>query len=191
MAHTSQSSIPVNPSDLACIDFVNSAFTDHLGGEAGGDRIASPQFQQWFLARNQLEPEAPDAAPLEELVALRRDLRRILEKWSTQGALSPRDVRLLDARISAAPVRQRVAGTGARLGVVHEPLHRDWAWVLASLTLSAVELIATGDPKRLKNCANPNCSWMFHDGTVNRSRQFCSTNPCGSLIRVRRFRRAG
>jgi predicted RNA-binding Zn ribbon-like protein len=191
MPYSSQSPIPVNPSDVACIDFVNSTFTDHLGGGEGGDRIASARWQEWFLSRYQLEPESPDAAPLEELVTLRKDLRRTLERWSTKGALSPRDVRLLDSRIGAAPVRQRVFGAGGRLELAHEPLRRDWDWVLAGVAASAVELISTGDGRRLKTCANPNCSWMFYDGTVNRSRRFCSTNPCGSLIRVRRFRRAG
>lgn len=191
MPHTPQSPIPVHPDDVACIDFVNSAFTDHLEGGEGGDRIGSARWQEWFLSRYQLELEHPDSAPLDELVTLRKDLRRILEKWSREGALSPRDVRLLDTRISAAPVRQRVAGTGAQLELTHEALRRDWEWVLAGVAASAVELIGTGDARRLKTCANPNCSWMFYDGTVNRSRRFCSTNPCGSLIRVRRFRRTG
>ncbi|MBV9041148.1 MAG: CGNR zinc finger domain-containing protein, partial [Acidimicrobiia bacterium] len=128
------------------------------------------------------------APPLEELVALRRDLRRILEKWSSDGSLSPRDVRALDARVSAAPVRQRVAGTGAALDVLQEPLRRDWDWVMATVATSAVELIRAGDPKRLKTCTNAGCSWMFYDTSINRSRRFCTATPCGSLTRVRRFR---
>jgi predicted RNA-binding Zn ribbon-like protein len=59
---------------------------------------------------------------------------------------------------------------------------------MAAVAESAVELMASGDSRRLKTCSNPDCSWMFYDDTVNRSRQFCSTTPCGSLIRVRRFR---
>jgi len=188
MPHAAQSAIPVHASDVACIDLVNSAFTDHLGVGAGGDRISSAQWQKWFLDRHGLKPETHVAPPLEELVALRRQLRRILEKWASQAALSRHDVRLLDARLSAAPVRERVAGEGGRLELALEPVSRDWSWVLASIAASAVELIRTGDPRRLKTCGNPNCSWMFYDETVNRSRRYCSPSPCGSLIRVRQHR---
>src|SRR5947199_6609820 len=127
MPQFAQSPIPVHPSDVACIDFVNSAFTDHLGSAAGRDRLGSAEWQEWFLNRYRLKPESRDAAPLEELLALRHDLRRILEKWSRGLALSPRDVRLLDSRISAAPARPRLAGGGARLELAYEPLRRNWA----------------------------------------------------------------
>src|SRR5436305_14830070 len=89
------SPVPVNPSDVSCIDLVNSYFTDHLGSGDNGDRIASPEWQEWFLDRYRLQPEGPDAPPLDELVAMRRDLRRILDKCSRRAALRPRDVRLL------------------------------------------------------------------------------------------------
>jgi predicted RNA-binding Zn ribbon-like protein len=188
MPQFAQSPIPVHPSDVACIDFVNSAFTDHLGSGAGRDRLGSAEWQEWFLDRYGLKPESRVRPPLEDLLALRHDLRRIFEKWSREVALSPRDVRLLDSRISAAPARPRLAGSGAGLELAYEPLHRNWAWVLAAVAESAVELMGTGDPRRLKTCDNPSCSWMFYDATVNRSRRFCSATPCASLMRVRRFR---
>jgi predicted RNA-binding Zn ribbon-like protein len=191
MANAEQSPIPANPSDVACIDFVNSAFTHHLGTDATGDRIASDTWQAWFLDRYGLTPKPRGAAPLDELVRLRRKLRRILERWAAGLAPTQRDVRLLDARISAAPTRPRVAGTGPSLELAYEPLRWDWAWVMASVTTSAVELMSTGDPNRLKTCDNPSCSWLFYDATVNRSRRFCSTTPCATLIRVRRFRQPG
>src|SRR4051812_48835773 len=146
MLDPAQSEIPANPSDAACIDLINSAFTDYLGGGERRDRIASRAWQEWFLHRYRLRPDGRDAAPLEDLVALRRDLRRILGKWSENVALSPRDVRLLDARVRAAPLRQRVAQTTAGLQLGQEPLPRDWTWVLAEIAGSAVELMGTGDP---------------------------------------------
>jgi predicted RNA-binding Zn ribbon-like protein len=191
MSHTTQSPIPANPSDVACIDLVNSSFTDYLGGGDTSDRITSTAWQEWFLGRYGLMPESRDPPPLEELVALRDDLRRILDKWARHVALSPRDVRLLDSRIRAAPVRQRVTAGGAALELVQEPLRRDWPWIIATLAASAVELMRTRDAKRLKTCGNPGCSWVFYDTTVNRSRRYCTATPCGSLIRVRRFRQPG
>src|SRR5689334_2552773 len=122
MSQAAKSAIPVNASDVACIDLVNSAFTDHLGAGAGGDRIASAQWQDWFLDRYGLKPEGQRSPPLEELVTLRRDLRRTLEKWASRTALSRHDMRLLDTRLSAAPVRQRVAEGTGRLELALEPV---------------------------------------------------------------------
>lgn len=187
----SHSSIPINPSDYACVDLVNSSFSDYLGAGETVDRLASPEWQEWFVDWHDAVPEVPGAAPLDELVRLRRDIHRVLDKWSKQVTLSARDLRLLDGYVRDVPLRHRVAQTSDGLELRQEPLRRDWSWVLATIAESAVELMAAGDPRRLKTCANPDCSWMFYDNTVNRSRRFCSTTPCGSLIRVRRFREHG
>lgn len=185
----SQSSIPAHPSDFACIDLVNSSFTDYRGGGEAIDRLGSKQWQRWFLNRYGISPDAAtDKPPLEELAVLRQDLRRILERWTIHGQFTRRDAKQLDARTQLVQLRQRVDLVSGDLELREEPLRRDWPWVMASLAISAVELIATQDFRRLKSCANPNCSWMFYDETINRSKQYCSTSPCGSLIRVRRFR---
>jgi predicted RNA-binding Zn ribbon-like protein len=179
---------PTNPSEFACVDFVNSSFADHLVGGEPVDRLTERDWQQWFLHRYDLRPKVADSPPLEELIALRRDLRTLLEKWSRRGDLNARDVRLLDDRLQRTPMRRRVALTALGVELRDEPLQKDWNWVIASVTTSALHLVRTGDHQRLKTCGNPNCTWMFYDSTSNRSKQFCSTTPCGVLMRVRRFR---
>lgn len=188
MPQAAHTDIPVTPSDVACIDLVNSSFSDYLGSGDSTDRIASPVWLAWFLERYGLTPATREAPPLDELIALRRDLRRILDKWSAQVPMSARDVRLLDTRIQAAAVRQRVAQTGTGLELVQEPLRRDWAWVISEVAASTVDLMSTRDPQRLKSCGNPACSWLFYDTSINHSRRYCTATPCGSLMRVRRFR---
>lgn len=182
------SAIPLHQSEFACIDFVNSVFSDYLGSGHSTDRIGSSEWLDWFVDRHGLTPDSSSPAPLDRLVALRRDVRRVLDKWSTGIGLSARDVRLLDEHLRAAPLRMRLADTASGLEVWEEPLERSWDWVMASVATSAVELMRDGEPLRLKTCGNPDCSWVFYDETINRSKRFCSTTPCGSLIRVRRFR---
>ena len=190
MSDAANAAIPSNPSEHACLDLVNSAFSDHVGSGGTVDRLASPAWQRWFLDRHGLKPKPPAGPPpVADLVALRRDLRRILERWSSDGALGPRDVGRLDRWTRAAELRERVVGTASGVAIETEPLHRDWAWVHARVAASAVRLLADGGPRRLKTCGNPPCGWMFYDDTVNRSKRFCSTTPCASRVRVRRFRR--
>lgn len=183
--------IPANPSDEACIDLVNSSFTDHLGAGPSIDRLALPEWQEWFLDRHELRPDEARPWPTQDMTELRRDLRRVLDKWGEQAPLNQRDVRLLDQRLRAAPHRDRISRKGSTLELRQEPFRRDWNWVIAELTRSTVQLIEAGDHRRLKRCDNPHCSWMFYDTTINRSKQFCSTSPCGLLVRVRRFRERG
>jgi len=182
--------IPSHPSDYPCIDLVNSRFTDYLGGERVTDRLRSPEWQAWFLERHGLTPDDRRGAPVARLEALRRDLRRILETWARGRPVSRRDGGVLDAWTRGAHLRQRVTVSqgGARLEL--EAVTRDWGWAIAAIAASAAGVMADGDPHRLKVCSNPGCSWMYYDTTLNGSKRYCSTTPCGSLVRVRRFRSA-
>lgn len=181
--------IPSHMSDFACIDLVNSSFTNHLGGPQL-DRLRLPEWQASFLDRHGLALAGHAQVPLEELAVLRRRLRGLLERWARTGSLSTRDVRALDGWVSGAALRRRVDATREPPAVVPEPLSRDWSWVTAEVAVSAVELIGQDAPSRLKECANPDCSWMFYDESRNGSRRFCSASPCASVVRVRRFRKA-
>jgi predicted RNA-binding Zn ribbon-like protein len=182
--------IPSHPSEFACIDLINSTFTNHLGQGPPIDRLPLTAWRSWFLERHGLRIAKGSPAPLEELAELRRRLRRLLERWSHAGSLDRRGVRELDRWVSRATLHQRIDTSHELPAVVLEPVTRDWTWVTAAVAASAVELIGQGAPSRLKVCANPDCSWMFYDHSHNVSRRFCSTSPCASIVRVRRLRRA-
>lgn len=188
MPYAAHADIPITPSDVACVELVNSSFTDYLGTGATTDRITLSRWQAWFLERYRLKPDTREAAPIEELVALRRDLKQILGKWAARLSLGASDVSRLDSWVRASAVRQRVVSRDGGPQLVQEPLQRDWIWVMSELAASAVELMRTSDPQRLKTCGNPGCSWLFYDTSVNHSRRYCTATPCGSLMRVRRFR---
>jgi predicted RNA-binding Zn ribbon-like protein len=59
-------------------------------------------------------------------------------------------------------------------------------WVVAR---SAVDLLLTGDPKRIKECAPDigGCTWLFYDASKNASRRWCSMEGCGSHVKMRRY----
>jgi CGNR zinc finger/Putative stress-induced transcription regulator len=185
------SPIPRHPSEFACIDLVNSAFADHLGKGPGFDRLPLPEWRAWFMSRHGIEVDPGYPVPVGQLAALRDQLRAILRNWAQGGSLTADETGALDAWISKAPLRQRVSLTSGRPELCLEPIGRDWAWAMARIAVSAAELAGKGAPERLKVCANPDCSWMFYDHTLNRSQRFCSTSPCAAVVRVRRFRRGG
>jgi predicted RNA-binding Zn ribbon-like protein len=183
------SPIPMHPSRFACIDLINSAFAHHLGKEPGFDRLPLREWRAWFMRRHQIEVDRQHPAPIDQLAALRDQLRAILRRWAQAGSLTADEADALDGWVSQAPLRQRVRQISGRPELAVEPVDRDWTWAMARIAASAAELAASGAPERLKVCANPDCSWMFYDHTLNRSRRFCSTSPCATVVRVRRFRR--
>jgi predicted RNA-binding Zn ribbon-like protein len=48
--------------------------------------------------------------------------------------------------------------------------------------------MSTGDPTRIKICANSDCGWVIYDQSRNRTRRWCDKTECGNVIKVRRHR---
>jgi predicted RNA-binding Zn ribbon-like protein len=188
MSSHASSPIPSHPSEFACIDLVNSAFTHYLGKGPGSDRLAQQAWRSWFLGRHGLQVDTHQHPPIAELTDLREQLRTMLARWAATGSVTARDAEALDRWVARIPIRQRVVRTAGRLDVEIEPITRNWEWAIGRIAASAVELLTNNTPERLKVCANPDCSWMFYDHTLNRSKRFCSADRCANLIRVRRFR---
>ncbi len=58
-----------------------------------------------------------------------------------------------------------------------------------ALALGIVVLArADGSLTRLKACPHEHCGWVFHDGSRNRSGQWCSMRLCGNRTKGAAFR---
>lgn len=121
---------------------------------------------------------APSSRDRRTLAELRDRLRALVESPSRDGLAS------LDDFTAAAAVRRRVVDGE----LVLEPVERDWPWAISEIAASFVELLAYGDPSRVKVCANHDCQWSFYDESKNHSRRWCGAATCGTADKVRRFR---
>jgi predicted RNA-binding Zn ribbon-like protein len=108
----------------------------------------------------------------------------------------------------------RIDGTAAPAGAVRECdrwLHQAWvsltlnpaspdglAWSspvdarlpLKRIALSALDVLRTAEPHRLKRCASTDsCGWLFYDDSKGGQRRWCAMETCGTLQKMRRFRR--
>lgn len=54
----------------------------------------------------------------------------------------------------------------------------------AATARSALTLVASSEPERLKIC--PNCQWLFLDRSRNRSRTWCDMTVCGNRVKASR-----
>jgi predicted RNA-binding Zn ribbon-like protein len=56
------------------------------------------------------------------------------------------------------------------------------------LTSAALDLLTSSGLNKLSACSNPECRWLFLDGSKNMGRRWCDMKLCGNRIKARRFR---
>jgi predicted RNA-binding Zn ribbon-like protein len=70
-----------------------------------------------------------------------------------------------------------------------------WTWIgaddaldrpLWSVVRSAADLLTSPERALVRECAGPDCGWLFLDTSRNRSRRWCDSRSCGNRQRVRR-----
>jgi len=60
--------------------------------------------------------------------------------------------------------------------------------LLGPVVWSALDLLATGDFARIKQCPGEGCGWLFVDRSKNNSRRWCDMATCGNRTKGRRHR---
>jgi predicted RNA-binding Zn ribbon-like protein len=171
-------------------DLINSDWHDHCGSGRREDRIGNDAWLAPFLARaGWLGRRLPGAAPRERLRSLRRLLRRVVDRLLRGESASRRELSALNRLLAACPQAQRLEETDVGVTLVAEPTAGGIERALGAVALSFAGLLARGEPGRVKVCANSACRWVFYDESRNRARRWCEGAVCGSLVKVRRFRR--
>jgi predicted RNA-binding Zn ribbon-like protein len=57
------------------------------------------------------------------------------------------------------------------------------------LASAAMDLLTSEELNKLSACSNPECRWLFLDGSKNKGRRWCDMKLCGNRIKARRYRR--
>lgn len=56
------------------------------------------------------------------------------------------------------------------------------------LASAALDLLTSEEVNKLGACSNPECRWLFLDGSKNKGRRWCDMKLCGNRIKARRYR---
>lgn len=178
--------IPSTVAPYLCIDFVNSRLTDHTGSGEVYDRLEVRSWREWFADRAGVAVRKPPSpAVYRQLVELRARLRGLLERHLEPDAAT---LRLINGLLADSAASWRLSRKGSAF-VVEAVRNPDWGAVIAVVLLSYAELLTSGGLDRVRECANPHCSWLFYDESRNASRRWCDPAVCGNLQSVRRHRR--
>jgi predicted RNA-binding Zn ribbon-like protein len=181
-----------------CLDFANT-LKDRLTGDPQetlkryDDLLAWGRLQDLLteqevehLAQVATRRPAEAVSVLERAIVLREAVYRTFSAVAAGRSSRPADLTTLNASLAAALASLRIVV--GREGFA-------WAWaggeealdrVVWPAALSAAGLITSGERRAVRECAAPNCGWLFLDTTRNRSRRWCDMKVCGNRAKARR-----
>ncbi len=122
------------------------------------------------------------------LRAFREALRRGLAAWAA-GARPAGFLLLLNRHLARDPEVSEVTTTGRKVATRLRSAGTPSGRLYGAVARSAAELLASGDPRRLRKCANPTCRLMFYDVSKAGRRRWCSMRTCGGRAKARAFYR--
>jgi predicted RNA-binding Zn ribbon-like protein len=174
-----------------CLDFVNTIH-DRFAPVLEDYLATPPQYLEWclrmqLLNRHEADRIAAAGSVMSEVRAFREHMHALLSARIDGTAAPAVALRECDrwlhqawASLSLDPASPEgvtwSAAVDARL-----PLKR--------IALSALELLRTAKPHRLKCCASPDsCGWLFYDDSKGAQRRWCSMEACGTVEKMRRYR---
>lgn len=138
--------------------------------------------EQAALLKRQWQGTAEAQKATDTIKDLREKWREDVLAWQEGRAIRSRTLNDLNTLMTKHPMltkltRSRKAYSTKLWFEVREP-----ADLLAPLAHSAATLLATGDPNRVRKCAN--CVLHFHDTSKKGTRRWCSMQLCGNRFKV-------
>ncbi len=156
---------------------------------AWGEQAALLSHGQARRLRDQARRRPGEAeAVRQRALALREAFFSVFSAVAAASAVPPRALLVLNAALPGALARLRIVSHGGAF---------TWGWsaetdfdrVLWPVIQSAGELLTSPARGRLRECAAPDCAWLFLDASKNRSRRWCDMSVCGNRAKARRHYR--
>lgn len=162
-----------------CLDFAGT-LADR--GNRSTERLRSPEdLGRWFAEAGLADQ--PPAAGTAELKAA-RELREVIYRMvrASMAGRSPDqpDVALLNAAAAHAPLVPELTPDGRRLRWCAGSA----AAALAVVARDAIDLLASGQTGRVRECAAGDCSLLFLDESRPGARRWCSMARCGNRVKA-------
>lgn len=163
--------------DHPILDFCNTLIChgDVIEDRLHGPKDAANFVSEFFSIKNKMDSKA-----FSSLIELRGLLRRYF--YFVLGIQTTDPIPELNSWLAKHPLI--LSFSDQRFP---EFTAKDGPSFFAIITSSLNSFLKDLDKKRLKKCANPNCSHLFYDISKNNKRQWCSMNSCGNIMKARAF----
>ena len=152
------------------------------------DRIATPDdFLAWAGRAGAKLAETPAPETLAGLHRMRAALTGIFHALAQDGTPPAADLAVLNQELAEARAAERLV-PGEHGYAIADSAPRLIDRFGHAIARDAAALL-TGDLRRIKRCPSHDCLWLFHDDSKNLSRRWCAMDDCGTLDKVRRYRK--
>jgi predicted RNA-binding Zn ribbon-like protein len=130
------------------------------------------------------------AAALRRAVELREVLYRLFVALIRGGKPSSAEIDGFNEWLAQTLRHRRLVGSESGYAWSWEENNEWLDRPLWSVVLSAAEVLAVADPKRIRECPAPDgCGWIFYDTSKNGTRRWCTMRLCGNVAKARRYYR--
>lgn len=157
---------------------------DLLGWLETGANVAGPALQEiksWFR-----DHPKKAGAVFAEAIHLREAMFRIFEALATGAAVRDADFAALKAALAEAPTRRQLVRADGRYAWRLETLRPSASNLLTPVLWSAGDLMLNAERRRIRQCANEKCLWLFLDESKSGTRRWCDMTSCGNRAKAQR-----
>ena len=153
----------------------------------GFERLRVPEdLARWAVAVDLVDsPPHVRVDDLERARRLRGAIARMVMAWGSGEPLDPADVAVVNDAAAAPDLAPSLSADGTSGAAGRGGIRA----VLSTVARDAIELVATGDPTRLRECAADDCALLFHDASRPGARRWCSMAACGNRHKTAQYRR--
>ena len=184
--------------DDLCLDFVNTLAW--RGSERSAESLGSFEdllkwcangggsFNRAISAVRTMAEGHPTAAVrlLRDAIALREAISRIFHAVAEGVVPDASDMTILNHGLLRAPLRTMVDRADGSFGWRLERVVPGLPSLLAPILWSAGDLLTGRRLARVRQCANPQCRWLFIDESKAGTRRWCSMTACGNRAKAHR-----
>ncbi len=185
-----------------CLDFVNTVGGRTADGAAIRDKLARYEdVLGWSLLAGSLDSPAVRrlsavaardrtraAAVMSRGIVFRETLYRILIRMLNGARPDARDIAAFGAELADARANQHLVLRAGSFVWDFPESAESLDRALWPVSLSAADLLTSGDLAALRLCSGHECGWLFLDTSRNRQRRWCDMRDCGNRAKVRAFR---
>jgi len=140
---------------------------------------------RWVVeARLCSAPVTTTADDLVRVRSLREAIYRLIQAHLRDAELPAADVELVNVAAAHPERAPQLTPGGQARWIGHRPV----AEAFATVARDCIELLTGPFTGRLRECAAPDCAFLFLDTSRPGKRRWCATNRCGNREHVRQHR---
>jgi predicted RNA-binding Zn ribbon-like protein len=126
------------------------------------------------------------SAAFAEAIELREAIYRIFSVAAASCEPAADDIDRLNVALGAAPARKHLGRSDGGLLWQLDRVKPSVEALLAPVLWSAGDLLTLPGLRRVRQCANDRCLWLFLDDSKSGARRWCSMSVCGNRAKAHR-----